>query len=307
MTAVPEGRGGHVDRIGVGAALSAYIFWGLAPIYFKLIQSVAPMEIIAHRILWSIPVLAGFLILRDGPRFFRQMRLPFRTVMLLALSGTLVIFNWLIFVWAVTHDQILATSLGYFIGPLVNFLLGFLFLKERLTRIQGIGVVIAATGTLYLGWFLGAAPWISLSLAFSFGFYGLLRKKLDVGPMIGLLWETLLLAPAALVFIAWSLNSETLSFGQVGLRLDILLALAGLVTILPLIWFNLAARTLTLTTLGFFQYIAPTLSFSLAVFFYGEEFTQGHAVAFGCIWFALFMVSFESLIRSKRNVKIATY
>lgn len=307
MTAVPEGRGGHVDRIGVGAALSAYIFWGLAPIYFKLIQSVAPMEIIAHRILWSIPVLAGFLILRDGPRFFRQMRLPFRTVMLLALSGTLVIFNWLIFVWAVTHDQILATSLGYFIGPLVNFLLGFLFLKERLTRIQGIGVVIAATGTLYLGWFLGAAPWISLSLAFSFGFYGLLRKKLDVGPMIGLLWETLLLAPAALVFIAWSLSSETLSFGQVGLRLDILLALAGLVTILPLIWFNLAARTLTLTALGFFQYIAPTLSFSLAVFFYGEEFTQGHAVAFGCIWFALFMVSFESLIRSKRNVKIATY
>jgi chloramphenicol-sensitive protein RarD len=208
--------------------------------------------------------------------------------MLLALSGTLVIFNWLIFVWAVTHDQILATSLGYFIGPLVNFLLGFLFLKERLTRIQGIGVVIAATGTLYLGWFLGAAPWISLSLAFSFGFYGLLRKKLDVGPMIGLLWETLLLAPAALVFIAWSLSSETLSFGQVVLRLDILLALAGLVTILPLIWFNLAARTLTLT-------------------FYGEEFTQGHAVAFGCIWFALFMVSFESLIRSKRNVKIATY
>jgi chloramphenicol-sensitive protein RarD len=307
VTAVPEGRGGHVDRIGVGAALSAYIFWGLAPIYFKLIQSVAPMEIIAHRILWSIPVLAGFLILRDGPRFFRQMRLPFRTVMLLALSGTLVIFNWLIFVWAVTHDQILATSLGYFIGPLVNFLLGFLFLKERLTRIQGIGVVIAATGTLYLGWFLGAAPWISLSLAFSFGFYGLLRKKLDVGPMIGLLWETLLLAPAALVFIAWSLSSETLSFGQVVLRLDILLALAGLVTILPLIWFNLAARTLTLTTLGFFQYIAPTLSFSLAVFFYGEEFTQGHAVAFGCIWFALLMVSFESLIRSKRSVKIATY
>jgi chloramphenicol-sensitive protein RarD len=295
------------EHAGVIAALSAYIFWGLAPIYFKLIQSVAPMEIIAHRILWSIPVLAGFLILRDGPRFFRQMRLPFRTVMLLALSGTLVIFNWLIFVWAVTHDQILATSLGYFIGPLVNFLLGFLFLKERLTRIQGIGVVIAATGTLYLGWFLGAAPWISLSLAFSFGFYGLLRKKLDVGPMIGLLWETLLLAPAALVFIAWSLSSETLSFGQVVLRLDILLALAGLVTILPLIWFNLAARTLTLTTLGFFQYIAPTLSFSLAVFFYGEEFTQGHAVAFGCIWFALFMVSFESLIRSKRNVKIATY
>ena len=300
MTAVPDDKEGQFDRIGVTAALSAYIFWGLAPIYFKLIESVAPMEIIAHRILWSIPVLAGFLLLRDGSRFFLRMRLPFRTIMQLALSGTLIIFNWLIFVWAVTHDQILPTSLGYFIGPLVSFLLGFLFLNERLTQIQGIGVIIAATGTVYLGWYLGTAPWISLGLAFSFGFYGLLRKKLDVGPMTGLLWEALLLAPVALLFMAWGFSKDMLSFGSVSSRLDILLALAGLVTILPLIWFNLAARTLTLTALGFFQYIAPTLSFSLAVFLYGEAFTQGHAVAFGSIWFALIMVSFESLVRSRR-------
>jgi chloramphenicol-sensitive protein RarD len=300
LTAVRDAKGGQFDRISVTAALSAYIFWGLAPIYFKQIQSVAAMEIIAHRILWSIPVLAGFLILRDRSQFFSRMRLPFRTVMLLALSGTLVIFNWLIFVWAVTHDQILPTSLGYFIGPLVSFLLGFLFLNERLTLIQGIGVIIAATGTIYLGWFLGTAPWISLGLAFSFGFYGLLRKKLEVGPMVGLLWETLLLAPVALVFMVWGMNSETLSFGRVGLRIDVLLILAGLVTILPLIWFHLAARTLTLTALGFFQYIAPTLSFTLAVFFYGEDFTRGHAVAFGSIWFALIMVSFESLVRSRK-------
>ena len=288
------------EHIGVIAALSAYVFWGLSPIYFKLIQSVAPMEIIAHRILWSIPLLAGFLLLRDGPGFWRRMRLPLPTVMALLLSGTLVIINWLIFVWAVTHDQILSTSLGYFIGPLVSFLLGFLFLKERLTLIQGIGVLIAASGTVYLGWFLGTPPWISLGLAFSFGFYGLLRKKLDVGPMVGLLWETLLLAPLALLFLALSLRSDTLSFGSVAVRLDILLVLAGLVTTLPLIWFNMAARSLTLTTLGFFQYIAPTLSFSLAVFVFGEPFTQGHAVAFGCIWFALIKVSFESLVRLQR-------
>jgi chloramphenicol-sensitive protein RarD len=180
--------------MGVAAALAAYIFWGLAPIYFKWIEAVAPLEIIAHRILWSIPFLAGFLLLRDRRNFLSRMRLPPRTIALLLLSGVLVVTNWLIFVWAVVNEQVLATSLGYFIGPLVNFLLGFLFLKERLSRVQTLGVLIAASGTAYLGWFLGTPPWISLGLAFSFGFYGLVRKVLGVGPMVGLLWETLLLA-----------------------------------------------------------------------------------------------------------------
>ncbi len=288
------------EHIGVIAALSAYVFWGLAPVYFKQIQGVAALEVIAHRVLWSIPLLAGFLFLRDGRAFWQRMRLPLQTIMALLLSGTLVAGNWLIFVWAVTSDRILPTSLGYFIGPLVNFLLGYLFLQEHLTIIQRIGVSIAAAGTVYFAWFLGTPPWISLGLAFSFGFYGLLRKRLDVGPMVGLLWETLLLSPLALLFMVWSLSNEKLSFASGSVSLDVLLVLAGLVTILPLIWFNLAARTLTLSALGFFQYIAPTLSFMLAVFVYGEPFTQGHAVAFGCIWFALAMVSFESLIKSRR-------
>jgi chloramphenicol-sensitive protein RarD len=292
--------GGKLDRVGVSAALSAYIFWGLAPIYFKQIQSVAALEVIAHRILWSIPLLAGFLLLRHGRAFWQRFRLPFRTVMTLLLTGSLVACNWLIFVWAVVNGQILPTSLGYFISPLVYFLLGYLFLQERLTFIQRIGVLIAAAGTLYLAWFLGTPPWISLGLAISFGTYGLLRKRLDVGPMVGLLWETLLLTPLALAFMAWSLSNGELSFASGSVGLDVLLVLAGLVTILPLIWFNLAARTLSLTALGFFQYIAPTLSFTLAVFVYGEPFTQGYAVAFGCIWFALVLVSFESLIKSRR-------
>ncbi|MDH3941689.1 MAG: EamA family transporter RarD, partial [Xanthomonadales bacterium] len=159
------------ERTGVIAALAAYIFWGLAPIYFKLIQTVAASEVIAHRILWSIPMLAIFLLLRDGAGFWNRLRLPPRTVMILLVSGVLVMSNWLVFVWAVVNGQVLATSLGYFIGPLVNFLLGFLFLKERLTSIQTLGVLIAASGTVYLGWFLGTPPWISLTLAFSFGFY----------------------------------------------------------------------------------------------------------------------------------------
>jgi chloramphenicol-sensitive protein RarD len=288
------------ERIGVTAALAAYILWGLTPIYFKLIQSVAPVEIIAHRILWSIPLLAGFLLLRDGPTFWQRLRLPRRTIFILLVSALLVAFNWLVFVWAVVNDQILATSLGYFIGPLVNFLLGFLFLQERLTIIQTIGVLIAASGTVYLGWFLGTPPWISLILAFSFGIYGLIRKMLDVGPMVGLLWETLLLAPPALLYVAWSLQRGSLDFGSGDLQIDTLLVLAGLVTILPLIWFNVAAKNLPLSTVGFFQYIAPSLTFLLSVFVYGEVFTRGHAVAFGCIWFALAMVSTESVIRIRK-------
>ena len=303
LTPVPDRQEDRVERIGVSAALAAYIFWGLAPLYFKLIQEVAALEVIAHRILWSIPLLAGFLFLRDRRAFWQRVRLPGRTIMALLLSGTLVVSNWLIFVWAVTNDRILPTSLGYFIVPLVNFLFGYLFLHERLTLIQRIGVSIAAAGTVYLAWFLGTPPWISLGLAFTFGFYGLLRKRLDVGPMVGLLWETLLLLPLALLFMFWSLSNGTLSFADGSVSLDILLVLAGLVTILPLIWFNVAARSLSLTTLGFFQYIAPTLTFALAVFIYDEPFTQGHAVAFGCIWFALIMVSIESLIRSRRTVR----
>ena len=284
------------------AALAAYLFWGLAPIYFKLIQAVPALEIIAHRILWSVPVLAGFLLLRDGRAFWQRVRLPPRTVLILLVSGCLVALNWLIFVWAVVNGQVLATSLGYFIGPLVNFLLGFLFLNERMTRVQQAGVLIAASGTVYLGWFLGTPPWISLSLAFSFGVYGLVRKMLNVGPMVGLLWETLLLALPALVFVAWSAQHGSLYFGTAGTGQDILLGLAGLVTVLPLVWFNVAARSLRLTTLGFFQYIAPSMTFLLSVFVYGEPFTRGHAVAFGCIWFALAMISAESWKRSRAIV-----
>lgn len=287
-------------RTGITAALAAYIFWGLVPLYFKAIQQVAPLEIIAHRILWSIPLLVLFLALRDGRDFWRRLRLPWRTVGILLISGTLVVTNWLIFVWAVVNGQVLATSLGYFTGPLVNFLLGFLFLRERLTRVQTMGVAIAAAGTAYLGWYLGAPPWIALSLAFSFGLYGLVRKMLPVGPMTGLLWEAALLAPPAAAFLAWTWKTGALSFGSGGIGLDLLLVLAGPVTVLPLIWFNTAARTLRLSTLGFFQYIAPSMTFLMSVFWFGEPFTRGHAVAFGCIWLALAMVSAEQVARRRR-------
>jgi chloramphenicol-sensitive protein RarD len=295
----PPGHPPPPERIGIAAALAAYLYWGLLPIYFKLIYAAPALEIIAHRILWSIPVLAGFLFLRDGKAFWRRMRLPLRTVIGLLLSGLLVVSNWLIFVWAVINGNVMSTSLGYFITPLVQFLLGFLVLHERMSRTKRLGVLIAASGTLYLGWFLGTPPWISLSLAITFGLYGLARKLLDVGPMVGLLWETLLMALPALAYIGWVARDGSLYFGTAGLQQDVLLGLAGLITIVPLIWFNVAARKLTLTTIGFFQYIAPTMTFLLSVFVYDEPFTQGHAVAFGCIWFALAMISVETWQKSR--------
>ncbi len=303
MNTSPNAKEIEAGRRGVIAALAAYIFWGLAPIYFKFIQTVPPLEIITHRILWSIPLMAGFLLLRDGRAFWQRMRLPLKSVMTLLLSSVLLACNWLIFVWAVAHDQILSTSLGYFTGPLINFLLGYLFLRERLTRIQLIGVIIAGTGTVYLAWYLGTLPWIVLGLATSFGMYGLIRKKLDVGPMVGLLWEALLLVVPALLYMAWRWQAEILVFGNDSLQIDVLLALSGLVTILPLIWFNVAARTLRLTALGFFQYLAPMISFAVAVFLYKEPFTSGHAVAFSCIWLALALVSVENLSRRRRMAR----
>ena len=287
-------------RRGMAAATAAFMFWGLLPIYFKWLGAVPELEIIAHRILWAVPVLVVILLFRDGPHFWRRMLLPRKTILTLMLSALLVGFNWLLFVWAVTHDRILATSLGYFINPLVNVVLGFAFLHERLTRIQSLAVVIAAGGTIYLTWYLGVAPWIALALAVTFGFYGLVRKKLGVGPMIGLLWENLLLVTPALAYLAWAIFTGSLQFMHNSVQLDLLLLAAGLVTVLPLIWFNLAVQNLSLTILGFFQYLTPTISFALAVFFYHEPFTPGHAVAFGCVWLALFMVSIESLLRARR-------
>lgn len=287
-------------RLGVIAALGAFVLWGLAPIYFKLLGDVSAVEIIIHRIVWAVPLLVTVLLLRDGPGFWRRMVLPRKTILTLFLSGSLVAVNWLIFVWAVTNDHVLETSLGYFINPLINVLLGFIFLKERLTRLQTIAVAIAALGTAYLAWFLGQPPWISLFLGFSFGFYGLVRKRLGVGPMIGLLWETILLSLPALAAGLWIAQTAGFSWGNVSPRVDWLLIGTGAVTVIPLVWFNTAAQNLSLSTVGFFQYIAPTLTFFLAVFLYGEAFTLGHMVAFTCIWLSLAMVSVESVFGARR-------
>lgn len=285
------------QRAGLIAALAAYVSWGLMPIYFKLLAAVDPWEIIAHRVVWAIPVLLLFLALRDGRRLLSKLRLSARQIAWLACSGALIGINWLIFVWAIVNDHVLYTSLGYFINPLMNVLFGFLFLGERMSRLQQWAVALAAVGTAYLAWYLGQPPWISLALAVSFALYGLVRKRLDVGPMTGLLWENALLLLPALGWLAWRQQHGLLDFAAGDTRLNVLLVLSGLTTVLPLIWFNMAAQRLTLTLIGFIQYLAPTMTFSLAVFLWGEEFTRGHLVAFVCIWTALLMVSLPGLRR----------
>jgi chloramphenicol-sensitive protein RarD len=292
-----------LDRGGIAAALAAFIFWGLVPIYYKGLESVSAWEVLAHRVIWSVPVLLVFLLLRDGRAFWRRLRLPPATVGWLLLSGSVLAVNWLVFVWAVANERILDTSLGYFGTPLVNVIMGYLVLKERLTPHQVMAVAMAAAGTLYLAWFLGNPPWVAMTLAVSFGVYGLLRKRLDVGPMLGLLWETLLLFPPALAYVYWLATRSAMDFLHVSPAIDLLLLGSSLATVVPLIWFNMAAQKLPLSILGFFQYVAPSMSFLIAVFMYGEHFTRGHAVAFTCIWLALLLVSIEPFRRARRRFR----
>ena len=292
-----------LDRVGVIAALSAFTFWGLVPIYYKSLQTVGAWEVLAHRVIWSVPLLVLFLVIRDGRQFWSRLRLPLSSIFWLVLSGLTISLNWVVFVWAVANDHILDTSLGYFGTPLVNVLLGYLVLKERLTLPQVIAVVVAASGTIYLAWYLGRPPWIAMTLAISFGVYGLLRKRLNVGPMLGLLWETALMFLPALFYLVWLSWQTELQFLNQSTGIDLLLIGSALVTVLPLIWFNMAAQRLPLSILGFFQYIGPSMSFLIAVFLYGELFTTGHAVAFGCIWLALALVSIEPFRRARRRLR----
>lgn len=290
-----------LDRAGVIAALAAFGFWGLVPIYYKGLQTVGAWEVLAHRVIWSVPLLIIFLSIRDGGQFLEKLRLPLVSIAWLVLSGLTVSINWLVFVWAVANDHILDTSLGYFATPLVSVLLGYLFLKERLSPLQLIAVIVAATGTLYLAWYLGRPPWIAITLALSFGLYGLLRKRLTVGPMLGLLWETALMFPVALTYLLWLYSTSGLQFLHASPGIDLLLIGSAFVTVIPLIWFNMAAQKLPLSILGFFQYLAPSMSFLIAVFMYGEIFTSGHAVAFACIWLALALVSIEPIRLARRR------
>ena len=286
---------------GVALAASAFFIWGLSPIYWKALASVPAFEILMHRMIWSFVFLMPLVVLQGHLSELVAALRSGRTLLILLLTTLLVACNWFLFIWAINSGHILQTSLGYYINPLVNVLLGVVFLKERLRRLQLLAVGLAAVGVTYLTISYGQFPWVSLALAFSFGFYGLVRKVAPVGALVGLTLETFLLsipAVAYLIYLDWAAGG---AFIHAGTTVSLLLVGAALVTGLPLLLFTMGARMLRLSTVGFLQYIAPSCTFLLAVFIYREPLVPSQLFTFAMIWTALAIYSYDSLAVHKRS------
>ncbi len=286
-------------RLGVIYGLAAYSIWGFFPIFFKALEGATPLEIVCHRIFWSVVFL--FILVTLSRQLGKVRNTLHNRFTLITLCGStlLIATNWLVFIYAVQRGEVLQSSLGYFITPLLSVLLGFIFLRERLNRWQLLSVLLALVGVLNLTLHHGQIPWIALILAASFGFYGLLRKMARVEAMIGLTVETLLLAPFALGYLVYLATQHENSFLVGTLQLDLLLPLSGVVTAIPLLLFVAAARRLQLATTGFLQYITPSLHFILAVWLYNEPFSRGHLISFFFIWAGLGIYSSNALWKSR--------
>jgi chloramphenicol-sensitive protein RarD len=291
-------HGGNEQR-GLIAAVGAYGIWGLLPLYFRALGPVPPMEVVSHRILWSVVLLLVILYFRRGYGALRQVLTSHRLLLPLVASAALIAANWLIYIWAVQHGHVIGSSLGYFLIPMLNVLLGFAVLGERLTRLQWIAVALAGAGVAVLAAGALSTLWISLSLALTFGFYGLIRKLIPTGPMVGLAAETLLLAPFAAAGIALWAARGTLAFGHVPLTTDLLLIAGGAITTVPLLLFAYGAQRLRMATLGLLQYIGPTIQLLLGLFLFGEPLTHAHMIAFPLIWAALALYSWSALRASR--------
>ncbi|WP_223671064.1 EamA family transporter RarD [Kangiella shandongensis] len=297
-------EGQQNPKAGYIFALGAFMIWGLAPIYFKAVQEVSPLEILAHRVAWSVPVvlLIMWAIKRPFPKGILKDK---KTLGLLVLTSVLISGNWLVFTWAVTNDRVLETSLGYFINPLISVALGILFLKEKLSIWSKWALGLAIAGVSYRVVVLGGLPWVSLYLAFSFGFYGLLRKQVNIGPLQGLLVETLIVLPFTAGYIYYLWYTGTGSFLHSSSQIDWLLIAGGVITTVPLALFSAGARLLPLNTIGFFQYLAPSLTFILAVFVFKEPFNLDLLITFVCIWLGLVVYTVGVVKNSQRRRKPA--
>ncbi len=284
---------------GILYALGAYGIWGVTPVYWKAIQTIPADEALGQRALWSFATALLLLaVARRFPEALHALR-SFRQAAPIAVSALLIAANWLTFIHAVQTDRVLATSLGYYINPLVNVLFGLLFLRERLSGAQSLAVAIAGAGVAYLALDLGELPWISIVLAGSFGLYGLVRKTAPTEPLAGFSLEMLFLSPLALGYLLHLGGDQALPGAPPSHKL--LMAVSGAVTAAPLLLFTSAARRLPLSTLGMFQYIAPSVALGLAVGLYGEPFTPAHFVGFGCVWLALALFSGDSFYRARRE------
>ena len=283
----------QLDKQGIWFALGAYIMWGIAPLYFHQVSFVPPMEVLSHRVVWSC-VLVILLILALGKwRQTRDVLKQPRSVKFLLLSSALIGLNWLVFIWAINNGKLLDASLGYFINPLISVGLGMLFFKEKLRRLQVLAVSMAVIGVLIQLILFGELPWVALVLAFTFAFYGMVRKKVGVDSLTGLGVETFLLVPLAVIYLTIS-NSPTSNLVQNTTEINLWLAASGLVTTLPLLCFAAAANRLPLSVLGFFQYISPSMLFLMAILVFGEPFEIYKLITFAFIWLALACFVFDA-------------
>ncbi|MBC9249004.1 chloramphenical resistance permease RarD [Pseudomonas alcaligenes] len=290
----------HPNR-GYMLGIAAYLIWGLFPLYFKAIAAVPAMEIIAHRAIWSALFGAALLLFWKHPGWWRELRDNPKRLAVLTASGLLIACNWLVYVWAVNNGRMLEASLGYYINPLINVLLGMLLLGERLRRLQWLAVGLATLGVLQQLWQAGSLPWISLALALSFSFYGLIRKQAPVAALPGLVVETWLLLPLALGWLLMHPAALSVQADFWGSAESFWLIAAGPITLVPLVCFNAAARHLPYTTLGFLQYLAPTLVLLQATLLFGEHFDPSKLLAFACIWAGLLVYSLDIWLSLRRR------
>ncbi len=288
---------------GVIFAICAFGFWGLAPIYFKSLDSVPAIQILLHRVVWSVVFLFLILALSRQIRTIRAVLSQPNAFKWLMLSSLLIATNWGVYIWAVNNGKIIEASLGYYINPLVNILLGTIFLSERPTLTQFFAIILASLAVLYQIFSLGEIPTISIVLALLFGFYGLVRKRVAVPSLPGLYIETIILMPLAVFYWLYLDFNHISSFEWAFSTTTWLLILAGPVTVLPLLAFNSAATRLRLSTIGFFQYLAPTINLFLAVFIYKEPLTQEKLITFLLIWSALLLISCESFLKRTKKAK----
>lgn len=295
----------RIDGRGLAAAISAFLIWGLLPLYLKVLQMVPVLQFTAHRLAWGFLFGFGWLLVRgEAQLMFRALRDP-QTRGKLCITAALIAINWWIFMWGTANHHVVEVSLGYFISPLLNVALGVVVFRERLNRAQTLAVLIAAAGVIYLTWSAGRPPWLSIWLALSFGLYGLVRKVAKVEALPGFAGETLLLFPLAAGYILWCELSGQGVMTELGLGLNAMLLLGGPITAIPLVLFAVGARRIPLSTVGLLQYIAPTMQLLTAVFLFHEAFTTPRIVGFSMIWAALAIYGIDGLLAGRRREQAA--
>ncbi|SFJ68965.1 chloramphenicol-sensitive protein RarD [Thermoflavimicrobium dichotomicum] len=276
-------------KVGIAYTFSAYVAWGLLPLYWKLLQSVSSEELLAHRIFWSFLFVAVLLFFKKRWQSLKEVIKDRKRVLFVFLCALLISCNWFIYIWAVNHGHIIEASLGYYINPLISVLLGMIVLRERLNAWQKTALLLATIGVAILTIQYGTVPWISLCLALSFAFYGLAKKLIQVDALTGLALETLMVFPFSFFYLLFAEVQGTGHFISASPDLILLIIGTGVITALPLLWFALGARVVPLSTIGFLQYLAPTISLILGVFLYKESFTVTHMISFSFIWIGLIL------------------